>query len=202
MFEYTPLQAHDAIRVIRLRGAPSHDAPVECSIVETSLSSCEPYDAISYAWEGQSPDRAIQCSGQDLLVTRNCDAILRYFRPNSITIVRTLWIDAVCIDQSTEAIKERSHQVQIMGQVFSAANSVCVWLGDGRDGYGIPTELIWFSDLVKAACENQTQQQHERIRELVQHTPTTSKYTLFPQVGPRLCCLSEEVLTCALIMQC
>jgi hypothetical protein len=40
---------------------------------------------------------------------------------------RPLWIDAICIDQDNNA--ERGHQVQRMGQIYSGAEEVLVWLG-------------------------------------------------------------------------
>ena len=43
-----------------------------------------------------------------------------------------LWIDQVCIDQSS--IDEKNHQVGQMGAIFSKALEVLVWLGKGTDG--------------------------------------------------------------------
>jgi hypothetical protein len=39
----------------------------------------------------------------------------------------TYWIDAICINQ------KRNHQVQMMQQIYSNAQSVAVWLGDTDD---------------------------------------------------------------------
>jgi len=39
-----------------------------------------------------------------------------------------LWIDALCIDQSN--VDERNHQVAMMGEIYSKATSVIVWLGE------------------------------------------------------------------------
>jgi hypothetical protein len=41
---------------------------------------------------------------------------------------RYFWIDALCIDQDNTS--ERSHQVQLMGEIYSQADWVLVWLGD------------------------------------------------------------------------
>ena len=40
---------------------------------------------------------------------------------------RVLWIDAVCINQ--QDLKERNHQVNQMGRIYSEAQRVVVWLG-------------------------------------------------------------------------
>lgn len=37
------------------------------------------------------------------------------------------WTDAICIDQSN--VQEHKHQVQMMRQIYSRAESVIVWLG-------------------------------------------------------------------------
>lgn len=39
-----------------------------------------------------------------------------------------MWIDAICINQSN--LKEKGHQVALMGRVFSDARRVVVWLGN------------------------------------------------------------------------
>jgi len=42
---------------------------------------------------------------------------------------RLLWIDAICIDQTKEGEQERNQQLQIMGQIYSRAATVIIWLG-------------------------------------------------------------------------
>jgi hypothetical protein len=42
-----------------------------------------------------------------------------------------LWIDALCIDQSDA--QERTHQVEIMSEIFGRADSVISWLGPAYD---------------------------------------------------------------------
>lgn len=41
-----------------------------------------------------------------------------------------LWIDALCIDQDNS--REKGKQVDMMGFIYSHAESVIVWLGDGN----------------------------------------------------------------------
>jgi hypothetical protein len=41
---------------------------------------------------------------------------------------RVYWIDAICINQ--DSVLERNHQVQMMRQIYSNAESVSVWLGE------------------------------------------------------------------------
>jgi hypothetical protein len=51
-----------------------------------------------------------------------------YFPKKDKTSRRYFWIDALCIDQDNTP--ERSHQVQLMGEIYSQAEGALVWLGD------------------------------------------------------------------------
>ncbi|KAH7255231.1 heterokaryon incompatibility protein-domain-containing protein [Fusarium redolens] len=44
---------------------------------------------------------------------------------------RVIWADAICINQ--EDVKERGQQVALMGQIFSGAWQVIIWLGEETD---------------------------------------------------------------------
>jgi hypothetical protein len=66
---------------------------------------------------------------QVMNVTPNCLAILQHFR--EATERRTLWIDAICINQ--DDIDERGAQVALMDVVYTRAAKVLVWLGKGDD---------------------------------------------------------------------
>jgi hypothetical protein len=39
-----------------------------------------------------------------------------------------MWVDSICIDQNTTS--ERNHQVKQMGDIYSQAATVLVWLGE------------------------------------------------------------------------
>jgi hypothetical protein len=43
---------------------------------------------------------------------------------------RTLWIDAVCIDQPT--LVEKSSQIALMTRIYHRASNVLIWLGPGN----------------------------------------------------------------------
>jgi|SRR6266498_3420146 len=63
-------------------------------------------------------------------VTVNLYAALRQLRRSDSS--RILWVDAPCIDQSN--LDERSQQVYIMGDIYSHANEVLIWLGEEHEG--------------------------------------------------------------------
>jgi len=133
-YKYYPVASSDAdreIRVIYLEPSRNRDAPIFCGLNNISLDDYPEwkadYTALSYTWDGQSPSCEVDCDGCPLLVTPNCDAAIRELRHEE-KIVK-LWIDSICINQSTDAIPERNHQVAIMGEIYKSAIKVVVWLG-------------------------------------------------------------------------
>jgi len=64
------------------------------------------------------------------MVSPNLESALRRFRHESSP--RTLWIDALCIDQN-ELSKEPQTQIPNMAQIYSQASQVYIWLGPEAD---------------------------------------------------------------------
>ncbi|OAL05129.1 hypothetical protein IQ06DRAFT_242916, partial [Phaeosphaeriaceae sp. SRC1lsM3a] len=84
------------------------------------------YQAVSYTWGDPPADHVIELNGTSFSVLRNLWAFLHQARANRVT--GYLWIDAICIDQTT--IAERNHQVGMMGDIYYSASNVIVWLGE------------------------------------------------------------------------
>ena len=153
-YEYAALENDGDVRFIRLLPYYfSQDAPLQIELVTgrlgdaASQSPCSHvYEALSYAWEGQTPDRTVLCQGRRLLVTANCEAAMRQLRRR--TRARLLWIDAICIDQTS--VQDKSRQVQRMGDIYQQAQRVVVWLGEGSpDILRLFRNLRLFSHLKK-----------------------------------------------------
>lgn len=90
------------------------------------------YEALSYTWGSPKSRKAIfvqdsQGELRKLLVTKNLSLALQHLR--STTATRTLWIDAICVNQ--EDIEERNTQVKRMTALYTLAHRVVVWLGPG-----------------------------------------------------------------------
>jgi hypothetical protein len=126
-YQHQPLTGPRSIRVLRLLPQQT-DGQVRVELAEVSLDDNVEYEALSYVWgeDSRNPREQILYEGKTLLVTENCMAALLQLRT---TDVRTLWVDAICIDQTS--LSERSHQVQLMGEIYSRAQRVVVWLGEG-----------------------------------------------------------------------
>ena len=140
-YTYRPLASERSIRTVEVRGSDKPDAELCCTLKEQDLGGGPSYEAISYAWEGQTPSHRISCDGLDLLVTGNCAEILLHFRPKSPEQSRRLWIDAICINQSS--VLEKNHQVKLMSDVYRNAKCVLVWLAPSKDGHDVAHTFRW-----------------------------------------------------------
>ncbi|EXJ74247.1 uncharacterized protein A1O5_02543 [Cladophialophora psammophila CBS 110553] len=85
------------------------------------------YDALSYVWGDSAPNQQIALNGCGFEVTPNLHAALRHLRDGSAE--RTLWVDAICIDQSNT--KEKEREVSRIDKIYYHARQVVVWLGEG-----------------------------------------------------------------------
>lgn len=122
---YTALDSsRREVRLLRLLAGSQADG-INCELYTTSLSNPDDYEALSYVWGSASNPRPITIKGNVVSVTKNLETALRHIRyPDR---PRTLWVDAVCINQQN--IQERNHQVRSMGDIYSTASQVLVWLG-------------------------------------------------------------------------
>jgi hypothetical protein len=80
----------------------------------------------------------INVNGQSFLIRANLARGLRVFWEFYATI--PFWADALCIDQTNTV--ERSHQVNLMQDIYSYAALVIVWLGPAVDNSVRAIEII------------------------------------------------------------
>ncbi|KAK4108984.1 HET-domain-containing protein, partial [Canariomyces notabilis] len=87
------------------------------------------YEAISYVWGDETFPQPILVNGRFLAIRRNLHNALYHLRhPRESGRRRTLWVDALCINQSD--MHERNHQISLMRNIFSNARQVIAWLGE------------------------------------------------------------------------
>lgn len=108
-------------------------------------STTAPYEALSYSWNdpyasallppdvstvvGQNGKVACSISidgDYTVQVTPNLMLALRALQLDNVS--RTLWIDALCINQ--HSCLEKSSQVPLMTDIYSKARKVVIWLGE------------------------------------------------------------------------
>lgn len=113
------------IRVLELQ-AGTGDEPIRCSMKLISLLDEPYYETISYCWSQHPSLVGIFVDERSLLVPYSSAAVLCRLRRSRD--VKTLWIDAVCIDQSNP--DERGTQVAMMGDIYSISKRTWIELGD------------------------------------------------------------------------
>ena len=130
-YRYAPLLPGRQIRVLLLYPDYNFTAPLRCSLLQLSLGQVSngesSYEALSYVWGSENRSHKVLCDGHTLTVTRNCFLALKHLR--LVSQARALWVDAICIDQSS--ISERNQQVRLMGDIYKLSLTVLIWLGEG-----------------------------------------------------------------------
>ncbi|KAK0615092.1 heterokaryon incompatibility, partial [Bombardia bombarda] len=113
------------LRLLLLQPGAPFD-PIKCDLVPCQLNDVQhTYDATSYTWGSPEDPPQVECNGLTMKVQRNAFDMLTDLR--LCDRPRTVWIDAICINQSD--VQERSQQVRMMHQVYERAKCVVVWLG-------------------------------------------------------------------------
>ncbi|KAK5660014.1 hypothetical protein OQA88_13482 [Cercophora sp. LCS_1] len=122
-YKYQPLGQPRTIRLLTLLPLdPGSKDPnrIDATLREVPLDSKPDYEALSYVWDPWETKKSdfVFIDNQPLLVKENCHAALVHLRHASRN--RVLWVDAVCIDQTSKA--ERTQQVQLMADIYAQAD--------------------------------------------------------------------------------
>lgn len=135
-YNYSDLPADGThIRLLKLEPGEKEDF-IHCHLEPTTLEKARgTYECISYVWGSSAEIRRILVDGHWIYVTLNLFHALQHFRdPNG---ERTLWADAICIQQMNP--REKGMQVQLMGKIYEGSVRTLVWLGVDADGIAAET---------------------------------------------------------------
>ena len=146
-YKYSNLNG-DEIRLLHLLPR-SASTGVRIKIVTVTLSAYQipQYEALSYAWgstkDASSVTVTVDHTHGSKNFAHNLARIVSFSTSRSISITknlaealpclrdatkpRTLWIDAICIDQRNA--KEKGKQVSRMAEIYKSSSQVLVWLG-------------------------------------------------------------------------
>jgi len=125
---YKPLPIESRQRVIRLMAIlPSErkTADIKCILGPENLNRNPSYEALSYVWGDATKLKRIDVCKHAFYVTENLEIALRNLRLRNK--LRVLWVDAICINQND--VVEKSSQIRQMGEIYSQATEVLIWLG-------------------------------------------------------------------------
>ena len=141
-YTYSPLLEGETIRVLTLLH-DSESRPIHCQLHPRKNRDDFEYDALSYAWQGESQTSSINIISENTIfkldVIPNLEAALRQLRNPDHD--RFLWVDAICINQDSN--EEKSQQVPKMAQIYSEAANVRIWLGkDDANKSAVAMEFI------------------------------------------------------------
>jgi hypothetical protein len=138
LYDIYSLAASDtSIRVLDLNGheisnlksGSQHKEVLSGSLRVVDLNNKPVFRALSYVWgESSKPEKdVIICDGYRIPITRNCWTALWHLQKAFGPI--TVWIDSICINQND--IQEKDSQIPLMSRIFSSAQPVYIWLGEG-----------------------------------------------------------------------
>ncbi|EXA44155.1 hypothetical protein FOVG_05658 [Fusarium oxysporum f. sp. pisi HDV247] len=113
------------IRLLHLLPATENNDSIECRLEVIALEENPVYEALSYCWGDSSQLQEIKCNNEAFQVTENLLRALQHLRNEHTE--RTLWIDAICINQKD--LEERQSQVKHMKDIYTKSQRVVIWLG-------------------------------------------------------------------------
>lgn len=139
-YEYKPLSVDCRfIRLLSVNAVEVDEAPdsqLQGTLEHVELDKAPPFHALSYTWGAVSDQATVLVCDHDgdhllpdcLTITRNCYEALLSLRERLGDF--RIWIDAVCINQDDD--EEKASQIPLMGEIYSRASHVYVWLGSGN----------------------------------------------------------------------
>ncbi|KAK4043888.1 heterokaryon incompatibility protein-domain-containing protein [Parachaetomium inaequale] len=147
-YRYVPLSGARQIRLLNLY-AGAGPAELSVDLMHTSLDKAPCFTALSYPWGDPQPRKAIRCSGLRAEIGPSLHSALQHLRMPDHEIF--VWADALCINQ--EDIPERTQQVRMMGDIYAAASTTAIWLGEGSDEVKMALGWLRRFDTVRVSPE-------------------------------------------------
>ncbi|KAH8653526.1 heterokaryon incompatibility protein-domain-containing protein [Xylariales sp. PMI_506] len=158
-FSYSPLdRATASIRLLTFVPRDDDNELIACDLETWRIDDCPPFIALSYVWgraaswscNPELPLHGIIVGGSRFLVRENLWEAMHVLQSHTkghpavtvipargsdgsirpgeeLPVLKHFWIDAICINQ--EDILERGHQVNLMRQIYSMAQTTVAWLG-------------------------------------------------------------------------
>jgi len=130
-FKYSDNLQGRHIRLLRLEDGEPDDA-ILCTIEQQVLDQGAVYEALSYVWGDQTERWPLIVNGCRFEVGKSLFGALLFLRKLSpLREGARLWVDAICINQSSDI--EKTQQVRMMGDVYAQAIRTRIFLGDAND---------------------------------------------------------------------
>lgn len=138
-YDHAPLDTQGQhVRLFRLWWNP-HLKRIEVTLQNFNLMDAPSFRAVSYTWGDDLTLESLYVDGKVIRIRKNLSNFFKVFATKHIKDKKRfpedktwLWADQVCVVQTSSS--ERSHQVQMMDQIFSQAEEVLIWLGNDQAG--------------------------------------------------------------------
>lgn len=141
---YETLTNESSFRLFRF-AQPQPDSPpgdqIQIHLFEADFENAPQFEAISYAWGQDGAKSTIWCNDRVLFVTPNVEAILQMLALEESDVA--YWVDSICIDQ--RSVPEKNIQVPRMRTIYSEADFVWVYLGEGT--YATITAMSFLTEV-------------------------------------------------------
>ncbi|KAK4220784.1 heterokaryon incompatibility protein-domain-containing protein [Podospora fimiseda] len=153
LYQQVPLVNDQAdIRLLTLFPAKTETDPVICQLSAVTLAQVEnKYEALSYQWFGPQSSQILVNDIEILVGTSLFDALVALRlgdRP------RTLWADALCIDQQSSAYEgEKCHQIRLMRSIYQNAARTVAWVGKAKTSDAGTHSLHELMDIIAEAVD-------------------------------------------------
>jgi len=138
LYQSIPLAANSkCIRVLDVhppQGPEGDKEQIKTKLQVLNLDSerCPRFSALTYVWRPKNMGdklHQITCGDFTVHVLPNCHSALWHLRKKLGKF--TVWIDAICINQGDT--KEKEHQIPMIGDIYSRAEVVYVWLRESSE---------------------------------------------------------------------
>jgi len=101
------------------------------------------FNALSYTWGTSRAKTTVPCNGSHFEIASNLHEGISTLHKPPVGLDQLIWIDAICINQQDN--EEKGHQVRCMGDIYTKATRVVVWLGPARNDSDVA--LDWMARL-------------------------------------------------------
>ncbi|CZR68991.1 uncharacterized protein PAC_18892 [Phialocephala subalpina] len=136
-------QGKTNFRLLILHASEDREKRIHCSLRHASIEEETKFTALSYTWGDASATRYILLDGKSFLVTENLYIALQYLRKD---------------------MQGRSHQVQIMRQIYENAEDTWIWLGAEADSSDKAFDLLNLLSLVfQDHCNRPEEQKKQAV---------------------------------------
>ncbi|KAH6615933.1 heterokaryon incompatibility protein-domain-containing protein [Chaetomium sp. MPI-SDFR-AT-0129] len=199
---YQPLPTGHA-RFLRLGGLGAHPLAY---LESHPLSNPPPYIAVSYCWDPTSARRGMFLDRQSFSISETVLEVLNQVQAsqNATGSRELLWIDQICINQADGA--EKLDQMYRMGEIYSKATKVFIWLGPTANGSDAALEKMP-QMLREVVALNQATETREDVPEDVPALINTDHGQLYGHLFmrpwfKRLWTVQEALLARELVVMC